>query len=87
VAETVSNRPVFSEQAAETLLALPRRRQRRAMDRARELARAPLHVSDYALRDEDGREIEHLLTDGLVFSYWVDHAVRLVMIVEIEDVA
>jgi hypothetical protein len=29
--------------------------------------------------------IEHLLIDGFVFSYWVDHAVQLVMITEIDD--
>ncbi len=41
--------------------------------------------SDYRLADQDGRMIEHLLVDGLVFSYWVDHGLKLVMIIEVED--
>ena len=55
------------------------------MDRAYELARYPLLESDYRLDDADSRTIDHLLVEGVVFSYWVDHASRLVMITEIED--
>jgi len=55
------------------------------MDRAYELARHPFLESDYRLIDVDGRPIDHLLIDGLVFSYWVDHSSKLVMITEIED--
>jgi hypothetical protein len=54
------------------------------MDRAYELARDPFLASDYRLSDASGRAIEHLLMDGVVFSYWVDHAEKLVMITEIE---
>lgn len=55
------------------------------MDRAYELARYPFLESDYRLVDAEGRIIDHLLVDGVVFSYWVNHAMKLVMIVEIED--
>ena len=55
------------------------------MNRSYELARYPFLESDYRLDDADGRTIEHLLVEGVVFSYWVDHALRLVMITEIED--
>ena len=55
------------------------------MDRAYELARHPFLESDYRLVDSDGQTVEHLLVDDVVFSYWVDHSVRLVMITEIED--
>lgn len=78
-------RPSFSNLAAEFILSLPKRRQRVVMDRAYELARHPFLESDYRLVDVDGRPIEHLLIDGLVFSYWVDHSLKLVMISEIED--
>ena len=40
---------------------------------------------DYGLIDQDGRTVEHLLVDGVVISYWVDHAIKLVMISELED--
>lgn len=55
------------------------------MDRAYELARYPFLESDYRLSDPEGHMIEHLLVDGVVFSYWIDHAAKLVMITEIED--
>ena len=55
------------------------------MDRAYELARDPFLECDYRLVDPDGRTIEHLLVEGVVFSYWVDHSVKLVMIIEIDD--
>ena len=78
-------RPSFSDLAAEFILSLPKRRQRALMDRAYELARHPFLESDYRLIDVDGRPVEHLLVDCFVFSYWVDHSLKLVMITEIED--
>ena len=85
MAEAGKYRPSFSDLAAEFILAQPKRRQRAVMERAYELARYPFLESDYRLVDTDGRTIEHLLDDGVVFSYWVDHAARLVMITEIES--
>jgi hypothetical protein len=71
--------------AAEFILSLPKGRQRKVMDRAYELACYPFIESDYTVVDEDGHVVDHLLVDGFVFSYWVDHAVRIVMITEIDD--
>lgn len=55
------------------------------MAQAHQLARYPFVESDYRLSDEDGHEIDHLLVDGLVFSYWIDHSSRVVLVTEIED--
>ena len=77
--------PSFSDLAAEFLISLPRRRQRRALDCAYQLARDPFLCSDYSIEDKVGRLIEHMLIDGFIFSYWVDHAAKLVMIVEVDD--
>jgi hypothetical protein len=85
VAEIARYRPSFSDLAAEFILTLPKRRQRRVMDRTYELARDPFLESDYRIADTTGRMLDHLLIDGVVFSYWVDHPARLVMITEIED--
>ena len=85
MAEASKFRPCFSDLAAEFILSLPKRRQRRVVDRACELARYRLVKSDYHLVDAAGHKIEHLLVDGFVFSYWVDDASKLVMITEIED--
>lgn len=78
-------RPVFSEGAADFLVNLPRRRQREIIVLVRKLAEHPFVRSDYRLSDDMGREIEHLLIEEYVFSYWIDHAVREVRIVDIED--
>lgn len=85
MAKPAEYRPCFSDLAAEFILSLPKRRQRKIMNRAYELARYPLLESDYRIADGDGRPVEHLRVDGTVISYWIDHAARLVMIVEIED--
>ncbi len=85
MAEVGKYRPSFSDLAAEFILAQSKRRQRKIMQRAYELARYPFLESDYRLVDSDGRTIDHLLVDGVVFSYWVDHALKLVMITEIES--
>ena len=55
------------------------------MDRARELASDPFLVPDLRRVDEDDREIGDILIDDFLFSYWVDHPAKVVMIVEIED--
>ena len=79
--------PVFSDAAVVSFSALPRRRQRRVLDRARELAADPFVVPDLRRLDEDSREIADILIDDFLFSYWVDHPAKRVMIVEIEDVS
>jgi len=50
------------------------------------LARHPFITSDYVVKDASGREIEHLMLDGFIIAYWVDVPVKLVMIVEVDDV-
>ena len=50
------------------------------------LARHPFITSDYVVKDSSGREIEHLMVDGFIIAYWVDVPVKLVMIVEVDDV-
>jgi len=85
MAEQRPYRPVFSDFAAEFIVSLPKRKQRRVLHSADQLAADPFLRSDYTLEDDDGRSIEHLLVNGLVFTYWVDHAECLVMITEIDD--
>ena len=78
-------RLVFAEGIAEFLVQQPKRRQRQIIEIARKLAEHPLVRSDYRMADESGREIEHLLIEGYVFAYWLDHAVRELRITDIED--
>ena len=85
MAEARQYRPNFSDLAAEFIFSLPKGRQRKVMDRAHELARYPFIESDYSIVDEDCQVVDHLLVDGFVFSYWIDHAVRIEMITENDD--
>jgi len=62
---------------------LPRRKQRRVLDLADQLSEQPFEVGDYRTDDASGHQIENLLIDGYIFSYWVDHAVKEVRITEI----
>ncbi len=84
MAEARAYRAAFSDLAAEFIFALPPRRQRRVLDQAYQLAADPFLRSDYTLPDATGRPIEHLLAEGHVFTYWVDHGERLVMITEVD---
>lgn len=77
--------PVFADGAAEFLLQLPKRRQRRVVALVRQLAAHPHLRSDYTLPDESGRGVEHLMIEDYVFAYWVDHAAREVRIADIDD--
>jgi hypothetical protein len=52
---------------------------------AQQLAEQPHVRSDYVLWDESSRPIEHLGIEDYVFAYWIDHAVREVRIVDIDD--
>jgi len=56
------------------------------LDRAQELAFDPFVVPDFRTHDATGREISHIMTDGFIFDYWVDHAVKQVIITEIEAI-
>jgi hypothetical protein len=76
---------VFSESAADFILSLSTQRRRKVRTLAEHLARDPFVRSDYALPDEAGRMIEHLLIEDFVFAYWGDHAVCEIRIVDIED--
>jgi hypothetical protein len=80
-------RPVFSDSAVSFFVTLSRRRQTKLLDRARELAADPFVVPDLRRIDDDGREIGDILIEDFLFSYWVDHPAKVVMIVEVEDVS
>ena len=73
----------LSLEAVAFVVALPKRKQRRVLDLADQIARHPFKIGDYAMVDSTGRTVENLLLEGYLFSYWVDHAAREVRISEI----
>jgi len=85
VAEAAQYRPSFSDLAARVCFVASEATAKNGYGSGVELARYPFLESDYRLADTDGRMVDHLLVDGILYSYWVDHISRLVMIVEIES--
>jgi len=69
--------------AAAMVAGLARRKQRRVLDLADQLARQPFEIGDFRTDDAVGHVVENLLIDGFLFTFWVDHAVREVRITEI----
>ena len=76
----------LSSQAATFLVGLPRRQQRKVLDLADQIALHPFQISDYQTADAAGHEVDNLLLDDFLFTYWVDHAVKEVRITEITKV-
>ncbi len=83
--DPTSYRPVFSADATDFIVGLPKRRQQRVVLLAERLAVNPFILSDYSVPDESGRPVEHLLVEDYVFAYWIDHASKEVRITDIED--
>ena len=73
----------LSLEAAAFLVSLPKRRQRRVLDLADQIARHPFQIGDSQTVDAEGRTVENLLLNEYLFSYWTDHASREVRISEI----
>lgn len=72
--------------AVEFFTSLSKRRQQKLLDCAHKLSADPFLVHDFSTADSSGREISHLMADGFIFDYWVDHAVKQVIITEIDNV-
>jgi hypothetical protein len=78
--------PVFTGAAVDFFVGLTKRRQRRLLDRVHELAADPFVMPDFRSTDDKGREILHLMSDGFIFDFWVDHAMKQVIVTAIDNV-
>ena len=74
----------YSHSATEFLLALSARDQWLVWTQANELARHPFLRRGYRLTDTNGHELEHHIVGPWILAYWIDHAQRAVILVEIE---
>lgn len=77
---------VFASVAVGFFIGRTKREERKILNRAQELAADPFLVPDFRSTDATGREISHLMVDGFIFDFWVDHAVRQVVITAIDYV-
>ena len=77
--------PVLSSKASLSLTALSRPKQKQVLRLLFKLAEHPGQLGDYVTREEDGREMQHLLVGDWHFSFWADHAVRELRVTEIDE--
>ena len=73
----------LSLEAAAFLVSLTKRRQKRVLDLADQIARHSFKVGESRSVDAEGQAVENLLLDQYLFSYWIDHSSREVRISEI----
>lgn len=67
--------PEYSQAALDVLLSASKRRLVQARAAIEQLCRNVPKAGDYRVKDADGRFWEVTLIDGVVLTYWVDHAV------------
>jgi len=77
--------PVLSGKASSFLVGLSKTKQRAVVLLAYQLAEHPGQLGDYATEDEVGRAVQHLLVGDWQISFWPDHAVRELRIMEINE--
>ena len=77
---------VLDETAAMTLATVSRPQQRRLGVILDSLKAVPLRPGDFQQRDATGRLHEVALIDDWLVTYWSDHAVRELRIVNLEQV-
>lgn len=77
--------PVLSSKAALFLVGLTRYKQRRVLALLFQISEHPTQQGDYAIREEDGREVQHLMVGDWHFSFWADHAMRELRIIEVTE--
>lgn len=65
---------------------MPKARQRLVGRLLFRLAETPSQTGDYSTDDDTGRTVQHILIGDFHLSYWADHAVRELRIVEIDEI-
>lgn len=77
---------VFSSAAVEFFVGQTKRRKQKILDRVHELVADPFFVPDFQSADATGREVFQFMRDGFIFDYWVDHAVKQVIVTGIDHI-
>ena len=77
--------PVLSAKASSFMVGSSKSKQKRIVALIFQISDHPHQLGDYATRDENEREIQHLLLGGWLFSFWPDHAVRELRFTEVAE--
>jgi hypothetical protein len=81
-----SYEPILSGKASAYLVSLPGNAQRKIIALLFQLAEMPSQLGDYSSRDNNGRDIQHILVGDWHISFWADDAVKEFRIVEFTEV-
>lgn len=73
----------FSSEAVASILQLPGRKRFKVMDIADRIAAHPIQFGDYPSMDSTGREVQNLMVDEFLFTYWIDESAKHVRITEV----
>lgn len=77
---------VLDEVAVKAIVMAARAEQRRLATILDQVKTAPFRAGDYQQRDKTGRMNEVVLFDDWLVTFWSDHAVREIRIVNLEQV-
>jgi len=72
--------------AVAALLEGSERERRLLVDACERIAQFPFSTGDFAMRGEDGRDVQLLDVGDFVITFWSDHAISTVRILTIERV-
>lgn len=78
--------PVLSGQALAFLGELPKARQRELITLVFRLALLPSQIGDYTTVDDTGCVLQNILLGSWHITYWADHAIKELRIVDISEV-
>ena len=77
--------PVLSGKASSFLIGVSKAKQRKIIALIFQISDHPGQVGDYSTRDDIGRDIQNVLLGDWQFSFWADHAVRELRVIEIAE--
>ena len=76
--------PVLSSKALGAFLGLTKKKQKQLSKILYQLGSYPSQVGDYSFQDDTGRDVQYILLGDYVISFWADHAMKEMRIVEID---
>jgi len=75
--------PVLSSRATSTLIGLSKAKQKKIISLLFRLAEHPNQPGDYSTRGEHDRDLQRLRLADFRISFWADHAVRELRVVDL----
>lgn len=74
----------LSAEVGRFISSLPKRQRNSVFDLLDKIAASPHGISDYQCYDGKGRLLETVSVDRYLITFWLDHAVKELRVVEVE---